>query len=284
MTYSNNLSSLIDLALQEDLGSGDLTSKLIIPFNLKSKAVVRARTPIVLSGTSVFQKVMERVDSEILTKIFIHDGAEANPEDIILELTGPTQSILAAERTALNFLMRLTGIATLTRKYVKAIGSQRAHLLDTRKTTPGFRILEKAAVRHGGGKNHRFALYDGILIKDNHIQAAGGVKEALSLAKQNAPLGLKIELEVETIEELIIALENEVDIILLDNMDIKTLTKAVETANLFFAPHPRRVILEASGGVNLETIGAISQTGVDYISVGAITHSASWADLGLDFI
>jgi nicotinate-nucleotide pyrophosphorylase (carboxylating) len=282
--FSPDIRKLVERSLLEDVGPGDLTSNLVVPEKLVATATVVAREDLVLSGERVFAEVVRQVDPSLELKSFKTDGDRINPKETILALRGIARSILTLERTGLNFLMFLSGIATLTRRYVDAIGDRGPVLLDTRKTTPALRFLEKAAVRHGGGKNHRFALFDGILIKDNHIIAAGGVEKALSLAKAGAPAGLKIEIEVDSLEEVKIALTHGADILLLDNMDPPTLKEAVRLADDFFRPAKRKVLLEASGGVTLETLPAIASSGVDFISVGAITHSAKGADIGLDFL
>ncbi|MDR1872905.1 MAG: carboxylating nicotinate-nucleotide diphosphorylase [Deltaproteobacteria bacterium] len=278
---------LIELALLEDLGPvGDVTSRLTIPHGKTGRAEVKAREELVVSGLEVFTAVFTRVDPAIKVQTLVKDGVLLPKGAACAEVSGPAGSLLAAERTGLNFLMRLSGVATLTRAYVLALGDNEnaPKLLDTRKTTPGLRALEKAAVFHGGGDNHRFGLYDGIIIKDNHIAAAGSLKAAVELAKATAPMELRVEVEVDGLEQIAPALEAGADILLLDNMDPPTLKEAVKIVTDYFAPHPRPVILEASGGVNLKTIRAIAQTGVDRISVGAITHSARAVDLGLDWL
>ncbi|MDR1165226.1 MAG: carboxylating nicotinate-nucleotide diphosphorylase [Deltaproteobacteria bacterium] len=283
MTLNPLMSQIIQIALQEDLGQGDLTTNLVVPHNLTARAKVLARKPLVLSGTLVFETVMRQVDPQIECRILFPDGSKLARGDMAIILEGPARSILAGERVALNFLMCLSGVATLTSAYVEAIGPDGPQLLDTRKTSPGLRGLVKTAVRHGGGKNHRSGLFDGILIKDNHVLAAGGVAQALALAKAKAPVGQKIEIEVETLAETLEALRGGADIILLDNMSPTELKKAVALAEEFFAPNPRAVILEASGGIDFESLSTYRDTGVDYISLGAITHSAPAADLALDF-
>jgi nicotinate-nucleotide pyrophosphorylase (carboxylating) len=281
--FSPNIKQLVERALEEDIGHGDLTSNLVVPSQLETTGQVVPREPLILSGLTVFLEIVNQVDKTLEIKINKRDGDYCAPDKTILSLRGQARSILTLERTALNFLMRLSGIATYTKEFVDAIGENGPYLLDTRKTTPGLRALEKAAVRHGGGRNHRFALFDGILIKDNHIIAAGGIETALKRAKIGCPSGLKIEIEVDSIEQEILALNNGADILLLDNMDAEKLREAVKVADDFFAPNKRPVLLEASGGITLENIGEIAKTGIDYISVGAITHSARGRDIGLDF-
>ncbi|MDR2611455.1 MAG: carboxylating nicotinate-nucleotide diphosphorylase [Deltaproteobacteria bacterium] len=279
-----NYSKLVTDALREDLGPGDVTTELCIPDDIEVEAAVRARMRLVVSGTGPFREVFRQVDPDVECRILRRDGEEAQTGDVVANLRGSCASLLSAERTALNFLQHLSGVATLTRAFVNAIGAGGPGLLDTRKTTPGLRNLEKDAVRHGGGLNHRRALFDGILIKDNHITAAGGVRQALSRALAGAPVGMKVEIEVDNLDQLQEALEGGADIVLLDNMDPDALRRAVAAAESFYAPAPRKVLLEASGGVTLETVKAIAATGVDYVSTGALTHSAPAADLGLDFL
>jgi nicotinate-nucleotide pyrophosphorylase (carboxylating) len=278
-----HFAKLVADALREDVGPGDVTTDLCIPQDIEVEAVVRARKPLVVSGTGPFLEVLRQVDPGVECRVLRHDGQAAAAGDAVANLRGSCASILTAERTALNFLQHLSGVATLTRAFVDEIGPGGPGLLDTRKTTPGLRNLEKDAVRHGGGLNHRRALFDGILIKDNHITAAGGVGEALVRVRAGAPVGMKVEIEVDSLEQLREALEAGADIVLLDNMDPDQLRAAVAAAEAFFAPGPRRVLLEASGGVTLDTVKAISRTGVDFVSTGALTHSAPAADLGLDF-
>jgi nicotinate-nucleotide pyrophosphorylase (carboxylating) len=281
------LKNLVELALKEDLGFGDVTSELTVGLEVRGRAKIVAREPLVLSGLPAALMAFKLVDSKLAVKSEASEGQDLAAGDEVLGLAGRARSILMGERVALNFLGRLSGVATLTGKYVKAAAIIRGaapKILDTRKTTPGLRALEKAAARHGGGHNHRFCLGDGILIKDNHIAAAGSIEKALKMAKEKAPHNLKIEIEVDNLGQLLEALEHGADAILLDNMDIPTLEKAVALANDFFKPHPRRVLLEASGGVTLENVPGIALAGVDFISVGALTHSAPAADLGLDWL
>jgi nicotinate-nucleotide pyrophosphorylase (carboxylating) len=267
---------LLQLALAEDIGSGDVTTLSTIPADLKGRAVVFGREPFVLSGAKPFRRIFELLDPEIKVECLFPDGEQIAPDTPVFRVEGRVATLLSGERTALNFVQRLSGIATMTRKMVEAMGGARSQLLDTRKTTPLWRSLEKEAVRHGGGKNHRFGLCDGVLIKDNHVAAAGGVKEAVRRARQYAPHTLRVEVEVETIEELREALAAGADIVLLDNFSLDKLKEAVALAS-------GRVLLEASGGVSLETVAAIAKTGVDFISCGALTHSARAIDLTMEF-
>ncbi|MGC9195297.1 MAG: carboxylating nicotinate-nucleotide diphosphorylase [Syntrophobacteraceae bacterium] len=267
---------LLELALCEDIGSGDVTTRATIAADLKGSAVVFGREPFVLSGSKPFQRIFELLDPEIRVECLFPDGAKIGPDVCVFRIMGRVRTLLTGERTALNLVQRLSGIATMTRKMVEAIGDSHCRLLDTRKTSPLWRSLEKEAVVHGGGKNHRFGLCDGILIKDNHIAAAGGVAQSVRLARENGAHSLRVEVEVENIGQLREALEAGADIVLLDNFSPDKLREAVAVAS-------GRVLLEASGGVNLKSVGAIAQTGVDFVSCGAITHSARAIDLTMEF-
>ena len=266
---------LLRIALAEDLGSGDLTTLATIPPELTGGAIVFAREPFVLSGSRPFARIFELLDPEIKVVGYFADGERIGPDVPVFRIEGRVATLLSGERTALNFAQRLSGIATMTRKMVEAIGDLRCKLLDTRKTTPLWRSLEKEAVLHGGGKNHRFGLSDGILIKDNHIAACGGVARSVRRAREKAPHTLRIEVEVENIEQLREAVSAGADIVLLDNFSTDMLQEAVAVAG-------GRVLLEASGGVSLETVGAIAKTGVDFVSCGALTHSARAIDLTME--
>lgn len=269
------LEKIIDQALYEDIGTGDITTDSIIPKEKKVRGLIHSKSTGVLAGIEVARLVFERLDPQVTFIAFKSDGQYLQSGDLIAEVYGSARAILSGERVALNFLQRMSGIASKTRRYVEKIKNYPATLVDTRKTTPGIRMLEKYAVRVGGGKNHRFGLYDAILIKDNHIKVAGGIKEAVKRVRNQLSHTLKIELEVETLEQLHEALEAEVDIILLDNMEISVLRQAVEI-------NGGRALLEASGGVDETTIVEVAKTGVDFISVGALTHSVSAQDLSLD--
>src|SRR5262245_21490117 len=273
---------LIELALAEDLGSaGDVTSQATIPEGNNGQAVLVARKPGVIAGLPVVSLVCEAVDPKLNFASSVADGTPVVAEAALGTLFGSMRSILAAERTALNFLQRLSGMATSTRRYV-AIVAGRSQVLDTRKTTPGWRLLEKYAVRMGGGHNHRIGLFDGVLIKDNHLAALGGgppaVRAAIAAVRARNP-HLAVEIEVDSLSLLVVALECQPEIVLLDNMSLEMLRRRVERRGAM-AP---AVLLEASGGVNLDTIDAIAATGVDRISVGALTHSAPALDIALDY-
>jgi nicotinate-nucleotide pyrophosphorylase (carboxylating) len=276
---------LVELALAEDLGGiGDRTSDAVIPTALRGRAAFVARTSGVLAGLPAVEMVVAAVDANLAFEASKRDGDRLAAGERIAILSGSMRSLLAVERTALNFLQRLSGIATLTRRFVDAIGGLSCRLLDTRKTTPGWRLLEKYAVRMGGGVNHRMGLHDGILIKDNHLAALGpradAVAEAVRLARSRHGTGLPLEIEVDTLEQLDVALAARPDMVLLDNMSLAQLRDAVRRRDTL-APG---VLLEASGGVNLTTVRDIAATGVDRISVGALTHSAVALDIGLDFL
>lgn len=268
--------SLLRRALREDIGTGDVTTLCIVPADKTAAATVFGREPFVLSGSRVFRRIFELLDPRVRVESFFADGKRIEPDVPAFRLDGAARSILTGERTALNFLQRLCGIATLTRAMADAIAGTGCRLLDTRKTTPLLRLFEKEAVKHGGGENHRFGLFDGILIKDNHIAAAGGVGEAVRRARASAPHMLKIEVEVENLEELDEAVRAGADIVLLDNFSTETLRAAVKAAG-------GRVILEASGGITLQTIREIAETGVNFISSGSLTHSARAIDLTMEF-
>ncbi len=276
--------SLARLALAEDLGSsGDLTSLAVIPPDLQGRAVFVARTTGVVAGLPAVRGTFDLVDPRLVIEPELEDGVTAGPGTRLATVRGPMRGILTGERTALNFLQRLCGVATLTRRYADLIAGLPVQLLDTRKTTPGWRLLEKYAVRCGGGHNHRLGLGDGVLIKDNHLAALGSVPdpvaEAVRLARTAHGLSVPLEIEVDTLEQLDRALASGPDIVLLDNMPPPLLREAVRRRDAV-APGVR---LEASGGVNLTTIRAIAETGVDRISVGALTHSAVALDIGLDY-
>ncbi|MDA5638804.1 MULTISPECIES: carboxylating nicotinate-nucleotide diphosphorylase [Agrobacterium] len=268
---------LVRNALLEDLGlAGDITSAAVIPADHRSVVVMAAREPGVIAGLDAAELAFQLVEPAIVVKRHVQDGATVAPGDIIATIEGPSRGLLTAERTALNFLGHLSGIASVTAKIVAAIAGTKASVACTRKTTPGLRALEKYAVRAGGGMNHRFALYDAVLIKDNHVAVAGSVREAIRRARQGVGHLVKIEVEVDTLIQLHGAMEEGVDAVLLDNMIPEQLREAVEIV-------AGRAITEASGRINPQTAAAIAATGVDLISIGWITHSAPVLDIGLDF-
>ncbi|GIV09850.1 MAG: nicotinate-nucleotide diphosphorylase (carboxylating) [Fimbriimonadales bacterium] len=269
---------LIAYALQEDLGAGDWTTDSLIPLEHTTRCAIFAQAEGVLCGVEIAQCVFQQLDSTVQFPSALPDGALLSLDTPILQIQGNTRAILKAERTALNFLQHLSGVATLTRRFVDAVAGTGAQIVDTRKTTPGLRTLEKYAVRVGGGRNHRVGLYDGVLIKDNHLLALGGdLREAVRRARQHAHHLLAIEVECTTLEQVEQAIAAGADGILLDNMPLKTLSEAVQLAR------GRVRFIEASGGVNLNTVRAIAETGVDYISVGALTHSAPILPMHLEF-
>jgi nicotinate-nucleotide pyrophosphorylase (carboxylating) len=271
--------AIIDLALAEDIGTGDVTTLATVPAATPATGIMTAKASGVISGREAAAYVFHRVDPAVAFTPLVENGTAVAGGTAIAEIAGEARSLLTAERVALNLLQRLSGVATATARYVEAIAGTSAQIVDTRKTTPGLRVLEKAAVRHGGGHNHRVGLADGVLIKDNHLAAIGGpdrVTRAVRQARAFAPHTLKIEVEVTTLPEVREAVAAGADIILLDNMDVETMRQAVEMV-------AGRALLEASGGVTLATVRAIAETGVDLISVGALTHSAPALDISLNF-
>lgn len=268
----------IEIALREDLGEGDTTTQFFVPKDLQALGRIVARERAVVAGTETAAEVFRRVDPKLTIEILQPDGSSLTGGETILEVRGPAASILTAERVALNFLGRLCGVATLTRQFVDAIGKSRAKILDTRKTTPGLRALEKAAVVAGGGANHRSTLSDMVLVKDNHLNAAidiPGLADAIQRLRRERP-GLRIEVEAERLEQVRSFLEVEgIDVILLDNMEPTEMREAVATGK-------GRVKFEASGGITVKNVRRIAASGVDYISVGALTHSARAIDLSLE--
>ncbi|MEK9500440.1 carboxylating nicotinate-nucleotide diphosphorylase [Gemmatimonadota bacterium DH-20] len=273
-----DLDALVARALAEDVGSGDVTTRWTVPPGMAGVAEIRAKAPVVVAGLGPARRVFEAVDPGLDLEIEVADGAARAPGERVLTVRGSLASILTAERTALNFLGRLSGVATLTRRFVEAVGGTSARVIDTRKTTPGWRELEKAAVRAGGGTNHRMGLHDMVLVKENHIAAAGGVREAIAGVRANNTRGLEVEIEVRSLDELEVALDLGVERVLLDNMSPDLLREAVQRARARSASPP---LLEASGNVDLDTIADVAASGVDLISVGALTHSAPVADLSL---
>ena len=271
---SLQIKKIIESALAEDIGTGDITTGATVSPKKKGTAQAMAKSDFVIAGLEVFEAVFQTVDNDIRVKKMISDGSRVRKGDIIAEVTGNLSGILQAERVALNLFQRMCGIATLTAKYVEAVRGKKTKILDTRKTVPGLRILDKMAVRIGGGTNHRTGLYDGVLIKDNHIEAAGGITAAVHAQRKCLSHHLKIEVETKNIQEVKEALKCGVDIIMLDNMTVDAMRKAVD----FVAG---RALLEASGNVNLGSIAEIAETGVDLISVGELTHSVRAADISL---
>lgn len=292
---SNNLriEEIIDHALAEDLGKGDVTTDALITGDWQGTGVVVAKQEGILAGIEVAKQVFHRVDPELKVEILLEDGARVKPGSKIARVSGGIAGILKAERVALNFLQRLSGIASATSRYVEAVKGLPVCIMDTRKTTPGLRPLEKHAVRSGGGKNHRMSLADGILIKDNHLAVLRSqglsIKDIVARARQNAPSSLRgakrrsnlrarqpqVEVEVRTVSEALEAVEAGADIVMLDNMSLEDMRKAVKAIR-------GRALIEASGGITLDNVRAVAETGVDFISIGALTHSARALDISLE--
>jgi len=276
LTTFQQVKQLIQAAIEEDLGRGDVTTDATIAEHVISRARLITKQEIVLAGMDVFAAVYDALDGAVHLKPAYNDGDLLSAGAVIAVLEGRARSLLAGERVALNFLQRLSGISTVTRQYVEAVRGYGVDIIDTRKTTPGWRLLEKYAVRVGGGKNHRHDLGDGVLIKDNHIVAAGGIKPAVDMARRHSHHLLKIEVEVETLEQVEEALQAGAEVIMLDNMSPAMLAEGVKIIG-------KRALVEASGGVSLETVTAVARTGVDLISVGKLTHSAPAADIHVEF-
>jgi nicotinate-nucleotide pyrophosphorylase (carboxylating) len=276
---SISIKQLISKSIQEDISHGDITTDSLIPPESNGLAVIVAKDSGILAGIHIAIEVFFQIDPDITYNMFVNDGDQVKNGDIVAELKGKTKSLLKAERLALNFLQRASGIATETREYVKEIEGTSARILDTRKTTPGLREIEKYAVTVGGGYSHRFNLSDGVLIKDNHISSLRSnltLRDIISKARQNIPHTLTIEIEVENYEDAKEAFEGKADIILLDNMTPENMKRVVELVD-------GQCLLEASGGININTVRLIAESGVDLISVGSITHSAKSLDISLDF-
>lgn len=271
-----NVRNILRLALEEDIGNFDLTTTLLIPDGQKSRALVVAKASFIVAGLPFAREVFDIIEPETELKIFYNDGARVRKSDIIAEVYGSTRTLLSCERVSLNILQRLSGIATTTNSFVQKVKDLDVKIVDTRKTTPGLRFMEKYAVRVGGGGNHRFGLYDGILIKDNHVEAAGSITNAVEAARKAHHLS-KIEVEIESLNDLKEALKAGVDVVMLDNMSIEDMKQAVAMAK-------GKVITEASGNITLDKVRAIAETGVDIISIGALTHSAPAADISMKIV
>ncbi|MCX8105123.1 MAG: carboxylating nicotinate-nucleotide diphosphorylase [Ignavibacterium sp.] len=280
MKQNDQIKKIIELALKEDIGKGDITTLATIGKNKKAIGKFLVKDKGVIAGLFVAKQVMKTVDKKLKFKVSINDGVEVNPGDIVAEVSGNARSILSAERTALNFLQRMSGIATAAAVYAKAVSHTKAKVIDTRKTAPGLRLIDKLAVKIGGCDNHRFGLYDMFLIKDNHIEIAGSITNAVEGCREfmkNKKKKFLIEVETKNLDEVKEALENNVDIIMLDNFNTEEMRKAVRLIN-------GKCKVEASGGVNLSTIKSIAETGVDFISVGGLTHSVKALDISLEII
>ncbi len=275
--HTTSTDALIRLALDEDIGTGDRTTLATIAPEARARATVVAKEPLVLAGVPYFKRVFELMSADVAVSATAAEGSRVQEGATVLTLSGVTQDILVGERTALNILQRLSGIATLTREYVDAIEGTGARIVDTRKTSPGMRSMAKYAVAQGGGSNHRFGLDSGVMVKENHIASCGSITEAVRRVRRANPHLLKIEVEVTDLGELQEALDAEADVVLLDNMSTDMMGEAVELARV----HERAPLLEASGNLNLGRIREVAQTGVDLLSVGALTHSARAVDLSL---
>jgi len=270
---------VVKSALAEDCVAADLTTETLIPVNLKGKASILVKRDGVLAGLNVAKEVFRQVDASLRFKALVKDGASVRKGLVVATIDGKVASILRAERTALNFLQHLSGVATETARYVEAVSGTKAVITDTRKTVPGLRTLEKYAVRMGGGQNHRMNLADGVLIKDNHLVALRsrgvGLKEAVKKARKHAPRAMRVEVEVESVKQAQAALSAGADIIMLDNMKLENMRKVVKLVK-------GTALLEASGGITLDNVRSVAETGVDYISIGALTHSAKELDISLE--
>jgi len=271
----NQVRKIVQRALAEDIGSGDITTAALVNKTQQGKGMLLAKAEGIIAGLPVAKETFFTLDPAVEFSAKVKDGAKVKPGTELATTNGKMASLLTAERVALNFLMHLSGIATLTGQFVAAVKGTKARIVDTRKTSPGLRLLEKYAVRMGGGQNHRFGLDDGILIKDNHIAAAGGIAKAVALAQTSRHHLLKIEVECATLKQVKEAIAAEAEAILLDNMDLATLAKAVDLVG-------GRAICEASGRISLENVGLVAETGVDLISIGRLTHSAPALDLSLE--
>lgn len=277
MTLTREALALVEAALAEDVGTGDVTSLWTVPDDRRAIGRVVAKAQGAVAGTEVAVEVFRRVDPELAIRVLARDGTAVGPGNEVMRVEGSARSILTAERTALNFLQRLSGVATTTRRYVREVSGTGARVIDTRKTTPGMRLLEKAAVVSGGGANHRAGLWDMVMIKDNHIAAAGGITAAVEAVRANNDRGLRVEVEASNLDQVREALAAGVDRIMFDNMPPALMAQAVA---LVRAADPRPET-EASGGITLDTIRGFAETGVDLISIGALTHSAPALDLSL---
>ena len=266
---------VIDYALNEDVGSGDITTNSLIPLDLQATATMVAKSSGIIAGLSVAEYIFHKLDPTIQWRAFVEDGEKINTGDIILELSGSYRALLTGERLALNFMQRMSGIATMTYNCVKELEGFHTKILDTRKTVPGLRILDKYAVLMGGGTNHRIGLYDMVLIKDNHIKIAGGISAAVTQIKKNVPENIKIEVEVTNLDEVQEALATGVDVIMLDNMTTHTMIECVKLIN-------GRAKIEASGNMTIERLKEVASTGVDFISIGALTHSVTAFDISMN--
>lgn len=275
MEYEKLIDQLIDLAIEEDIAGGDLTTNSIIPANSRAVAEMKMKADGVISGLEIAKKVYERFEKDILWEPLVKDGDAVKKGDIILRMEASYRCLLLGERLSLNILQRMSGIATETARYVKELAGTHTQLLDTRKTAPGLRVLDKLAVKQGGGTNHRMGLYDMVMIKDNHIKVAGGITQAVNAVRKHIPAGIKIEVETTNLNEVHEALAVQADIIMLDNMNNADMTEAVKIIN-------GKAKTEASGNMSIPRLKEVAATGVDYISVGALTHSVTALDISMN--
>ncbi|MBC5621015.1 MULTISPECIES: carboxylating nicotinate-nucleotide diphosphorylase [Butyricimonas] len=273
--YDSLIERLIDLAIEEDIATGDITTNAIIPVQAKAVAEMKAKADGVISGLEIAKRVFEKFEKDIVWEPLVNDGTAVKKGDIILRIEASYRTLLLGERLSLNILQRMSGIATETARYMKELAGTRTRLLDTRKTAPGLRVLDKMAVHHGGGSNHRMGLYDMIMLKDNHIKIAGGIPNAVKEARAHLPLSIKLEVETTTLEEVQQALDAGADIIMLDNMSNEAMTEAVKLI-------AGRAKTEASGNMSIPRLKEVAATGVDYISVGALTHSVTAMDISMN--
>lgn len=277
MNYDSLIERLLDLAIEEDIATGDISTNAIIPVHSRAVAEMKAKADGVISGLEIARRVYERFEKDIKWEPLVTDGTPVKKGNIILRIEAGYRTLLLGERLSLNILQRMSGIATATANYVKELAGTRTRLLDTRKTAPGLRVLDKMAVHHGGGMNHRMGLYDMIMLKDNHIKLAGGIPNAVKAARANLPLSIKLEVETTTLEEVQQALDCGADIIMLDNMTNEMMAEAVRLIN-------GRAKTEASGNMNIPRLKSVAATGVDYISVGALTHSVTAMDISMNIV
>lgn len=275
MKYEDLIEALIDIAIEEDISTGDISTDAIIPVNSKATAVMTAKADGVISGLSVIRKVYERFENDFGWETFVKDGDKVKKGDKILKIQASYRTLLYGERLSLNILQRMSGIATATSEYVKELEGSHTVLLDTRKTAPGMRVLDKMAVKDGGGKNHRMGLYDMVMLKDNHIKIAGGIPAAITAVKNDLPLSTRLEVETTNLKEVSEAIEYGADIIMLDNMDNATMAEAVKMI-------AGKAKTEASGNMSIARLKEVAATGVDYISVGALTHSVKALDISMN--
>ena len=273
--YDSLIERLIDLAIEEDIATGDITTNAIIPVQAKAVAEMKAKADGVISGLEIAKRVFEKFEKDIVWEPLVNDGTAVKKGDIILRIEASYRTLLLGERLSLNILQRMSGIATETARYMKELAGTRTRLLDTRKTAPGLRVLDKMAVHHGGGSNHRMGLYDMIMLKDNHIKIAGGIPNAVKEARAHLPLSIKLEVETTTLVEVQQALDAGADIIMLDNMSNEAMTEAVKLI-------AGRAKTEASGNMSIPRLKEVAATGVDYISVGALTHSVTAMDISMN--